>query len=273
MKIRSFLPDINRLSIVTASIMLAFALTKLISYRVQNFVFSFLGITIGFSLDFDDVIILFSVILAGAGMNWLLQGHPEIKRYQNRFSYMAHWIVPVLTAVVLGVALKAFADGPIWWAAYIMGSLLLFAVFIAEYNVVTHEDYRNPLSTIGLTAVSFGLYLLMTIAIFDANIRLYVRLPLLVIGAMMVISRTLYLRLGKWLPIWALVISIIIGEIVVGLNYLPITPIQSGLYLLGIAYALASGASALQEARKSRELWGEPVSMLVFTILISLFWG
>lgn len=270
---KPFFPDVNRLSIVTATIMLAFALTKLVSYRVQNFTFSMLGVRIGFSLDFDDVVIFFSVLLVGTGMNWLLESHPDINRYPNRLSHISHWIVPVFTALVIGAALKTFSDGLIWWVVYGMGSLLLFAVFIVEYNVVTHEDYRNPLSMIGLTALSFALYFLLAIAIFDSNIRLYVRLPLLGVGALMVTLRTLYLRLGTWEPLWALLISLVLVEIVIGLNYLPITALQSSLLLLGVAYGLTSGVSALQESRKSRALWGEPVSMLILTILISILWG
>ncbi len=273
MKMKAALPDANRLSIVTAIIMLAFALTKLISYRLQNFYFSIFGIFIGFSLDFDDIVILFSALLAGFGMNWLLQSHPEIHRYQNHMAYVAHWIVPVLTALVIGATLKAFAVGLIWWVVYGMGSLLLFAVFIAEYSVVTHEDYLNPIATVGLTALSFGLFLLLVIALFDANIRLYVRLPLMWLGALMVIARTLYLRLGKWHLLWALLLSLVISEVVVGLNYLPLSPIKLSVLLLGIAYTLTSLVTAMEEGRKSRALWGEPISMLVITILISIFWG
>ena len=108
-------------------------------------------------------------------MEWLIQSHPGKDRYQNRWAYFRHWIVPVLTSIVIGITLNTFAGGLIWWAVYILGSLLLFAVFIAEYNVVTAEDYRNPLATVGLTALSFALYLLLAIAVFSADIRLYIR--------------------------------------------------------------------------------------------------
>jgi hypothetical protein len=273
MQTRESLPDINRLSIVTATIMLAFALTQLVSFPVQDLAFSMLGIVIAFYLDFSIAIIVFSVFLAGAGMEWLIQSHPEKDRYQNRWAYFRHWIVPVLTSIVIGITLNTFAGGLIWWAVYILGSLLLFAVFIAEYNVVIAEDYRNPLATIGLTALSFALYLLLAIAVFSADIRLYIRLPLLGIGAMMVISRTLFLRLGKWHTLWAVVNSLIVSEIVVGFNYLPIAPVQFGLLLVGVAYALTSFVTAFEESRTSWAFWGEPISMLVLTVIISILWG
>jgi Na+-transporting NADH:ubiquinone oxidoreductase subunit NqrB len=53
MPTKTALPDLERLSIVTAIIMLAFALTQLISYPAQNISFSVFGILIDFVLDFN----------------------------------------------------------------------------------------------------------------------------------------------------------------------------------------------------------------------------
>ena len=266
------MPDLERLSIVTAIIMLAFALTQLISFPAQRFSFSIFGFVIDFILDFGTVVIAFSVFLAASGMDWLIQSHPEKSRYESRWAYIRHWIVPVMTSLVIGVALNTFAGGVLWWAVYILGSLLLFAVFIAEYNVVVAEETVNPLAMIGLTALSFVLYLLLAIAVFSADIRLYIRLPLLGLGAMMVISRSLFLRLGKWHTLWAIVSSLIISEIVVGFHYLPLSPLQLGLLLVGLAYALTSIVTAIKEARKSWAFWSEPIAMILLTVLVSVIW-
>ena len=252
--------------------MLAFALTQLISFPDQSFSFSAFGIIIDVVLDFSTFVIAFSVLLAAAGMDWLIQSHPEKHRYENRWAYIRHWIVPVLTALVIGVALNTFAGSLLWWIVYILGSLLLFAVFIAEFSVVVVDDTVNPLAMIGLTALSFVLYLLLAIAVFSADIRLYLRLPLLSIGVMMVASRTLYLRLGKWHTLWAVVNSLIISEIVVGFHYLPLNPIKLSLLLVGIAYALTSIVTAIKESRQSWAFWGEPAVMIVLVLLISVFW-
>lgn len=267
------MPDLERLSIVTATIMLAFALTQLISFPAQSLSFSVFGILIDFVLDFSTFVIAFSVFLAAAGIDWLLQSHPEKHRYEHPWAYIRHWIVPVLTSLVIGVALTTFAGSLLWWVVYILGSLLLFAVFIAEYSVVAAEDDVSPLAMVGLTALSFVLYLLLAIAVFSADIRLYIRLPLLGMGAMMVISRTLYLRLGKWHNLWAIVNSLIISEVVVGFNYLPLNPIQLGLLLVGAAYALTSVVTAIEESRKSWAFWGEPAAMLLLTLLVSMIWA
>lgn len=273
MQTKANLPDLERLSIVTAIIMLAFALTQLISFPDQNFSVSVFGIFIEFVVGFSTFVIAFSVLLAAAGMDWLIQSHPQKQRFDTRWAFIRHWIVPVLTALVIGVALNTFKDSLLWWVVYILGSLLLFAVFIAEFSVVVVEDYANPLAMIGLTALSFVLYLLLAIAVFSADIRLFLRLPLLGVGAMMVISRTLYLRLGKWHTLWAVVISLIISEIVVGFHYLPLNSIKLGLLLVGIAYALTSIVTAIKESRKSWAFWGEPAVMILLVFLISVIWA
>ena len=272
MRFRDTLPDINRLSIVAAAIMLAFALTLIVSFPAQEFTFNFLGILLRFSLNFSNLTILLTALLAAAGMEWLIQSHPDFPRSSNRLFSIRHWILPVLTTLVIGVALNNFRKGVFWWVIFGLGSLLLMAVFIAEYNVVNVGSVRHPLAAIGLTGLSFALYLLMTIAIYSANLRLYIRIPLLAVGAMMMISRSLYLRLGKWYPLWALLDSLIVTEIAVGFHYLPVAPIQIGLILVGVAYGLTGVVSGIKESRRGWAFWAEPVGMLAVLIVIGIFW-
>lgn len=274
MKLRESLPDINRLSIVSAAIMLAFALTDLVSFPARSLSLTVFGILLELFLDFNTIIMLLTAVLAAAGMDWLIQSHPEKSKYQNRWAFIRHWIVPVLTTVVISVALTTFSGSPLWWAVFALGSLLLFAVLIAEYNVVgVSEAVHHPLATVGLTGISFALYLLLSIAVFFANFRLYIRLPLLAVGAMMVISRAFYLRLGAWHLLWALVNSLIITEIAVGFHYLPLSPTQFGLFLLSLAYGMTSLVAGIKENRRHWAFWAEPVGMFVMMVAVGIFWG
>jgi hypothetical protein len=273
MQRKTSLPDLERLSIVTATIMFAFALTQLISFPTQKYSFTIFGLLISIALNFHIIVIVITVLLAAAGMDWIIQSCPNDKIDDHRLLTIRHWIVPVLTSMVIGVALFSFSGSVLWWVVYFLGSLLLFAVFIAEYSVFTAEDKINPLAIIGLTALSFVLFLLLSIAVFSAGIRLYLRLPLLGVGALMVSLRTLFLRLGKWYPLWGLVISLITAEIVVGFHYLPLSPIRLGLVLVGVVYVLSSAVSAIIEARKSWAFWGEPIAMLLLVLIVSIFLG
>ena len=273
MRLRDSMPEINRFAIVSAAIMLAFALTQLISFPARQLAFSVFGIQLNFIFDFNTVITLLTAALAAAGMDWLLLSHPDKDQYESRWAYLRHWIMPVLTSLVIGIALNAFAGEALWWIVFLLGSLLLMAVFVAEYNVVPSEGIRHPLARIGLTGLSFALFLLLAIALYAANLRLYLRLPLLGLCALLVISRSIYLRVGRWEVLWALVNSLILAEVAVGFHYLPLPPIQIGLYLVGIAYGLTSMVTAIKEGRKHWAFWGEPAVMLILVFILSLIWG
>lgn len=266
------LPEINRLSIVSAAIMLAFALTQLVSFPVQSLSFEVLGILIEFRIDFRSIIAILTAILAAAGMDWLILSHPERDSDIDRWVLVRHWIIPVFTTIVISVALNTFAGSAYGWVTFILGSLLLIAVFIGEYNMVKSDENEYLLARIGLTGLAFALFLLLSIALFSRNMRLYVRLPILAIGSMMTISRSLLLRTGKWYAYWALVNSLIVAEIGVGLHYLPLSPIQNGLILVGFAYALTTFVTGIKESRKGTAFWAEPVIMIVLVAVMSFFW-
>ncbi|MBG0771589.1 MAG: hypothetical protein H0S82_07760 [Anaerolineaceae bacterium] len=270
MQFRESLPNINRLSIVTATIMLAFALTLVVSFPAPVVSLNLLGIVLEFSLNYGSLTILLTSLLAAAGMEWLLQSHPANIHQENRLANVRHWIVPILTTFVIGVTLENFQGEVFWWVAFVLGSLLLLAVFIAEYNVVEVGSVRHPIAAMQLTGLSFTLYLLMIIAIYSADLRLYVRLPLIAIGAMMVISRAIYLRLGDWHVLWSLVCSLVVTEMAVAFHYLPVAPMQIGLVVVGVAYALTGVVSGIKESRRGWAFWAEPVGMLGILIIVGL---
>ncbi|MDY6872409.1 MAG: hypothetical protein SVR81_00365 [Chloroflexota bacterium] len=273
MRYRSVLPDINRLSIVLAAIMLAFALTMVVSFPDRSVAFNFLGIELSFSIDFQTLVILLTGFLAAAGMEWLIQSHPGERQKTTGGRSFQHLILPILTTLVIGVALSNFEAGVYWWVIFGLGSLLLMGVLIAEYNVSDIEVAdQYPLAKVGLTGLSFALYLLLTVAVYAADLRLYLRVPILAIGALGVINRSLYLRLGEFYPVWSLVNSIIVSEVAIGLHYLPTAPILFGLILVGLAYGLTATVSGIKESRTGWALWGEPVGMLLILILIGLIW-
>ena len=270
MRFRKSLPEINRLSIVSATIMLAFALTQLISFPAQIFSFSIFSILVELILDFNTIITILTSVLSAAGMHWLIISHPGWEPQENLWEVVQHWIVPVLTALVIGVALNSFSGSSLWWVVFVLGSILLVAVFIAEYNVVSEQGVRHPFATVGLTGLSFALYLLLAIAIFSANLRLYIRLPLLLTAAMMVISRSLYLRLKSWETLWAVIGSLIVSELAIGLHYLPLSPIHNGILLVGTAYILTSIMMGIKENRTGLRFWIEPITMFVLFVFVSV---
>jgi hypothetical protein len=252
-------PDINRISVLAAMILLAYSMARFIDIPERSIAIKLPGIFLSFSINFQTIVAVLVAGLAAAGMNWLLRGHPEV---HDQPTYQ-HWLVPALTALVIGAPLARLASGPEWWIVFGMGGGLLMLVFVAEYIVADTGDIRHPHASAGLTALSFALFLILAIAVRAAGLRLYLALPALVPAVALVSLRTLYLRLGgHWKIGWGAVIAIIIGQLAAGLHYWPMSPIAYGLALVGPAYALTSFASGYEEGRPVVTWLVEPLVML-----------
>jgi hypothetical protein len=258
------LPNTDRLSVLAASILLAYALLPFIKIPERNLFFEVSGVFFVFKLDFSTVLAIISAGLAASGTDWLLRGHPRLGR-QATFQ---HWLVPSLTALVIGVPLSTLVVGIQWWTVFAFGGLLLVLVLVSEYIAVDPSDIRHGPATIGLTAVSYALFLILTVALAAAESRLYILIPALTGAIFLAVLRTLNLRLtGRWCFAWSLGIAFVIGQVAAALHYWPLSPLRFGLLILGLAYALASTAGSIEEGRSWRVLWIEPA------IMLAVLWG
>lgn len=262
------LPDANRLSIVTATILLVYALTPYVNLPGQELELQLPGFLFQLRLNFNTLVSVLVALLAAAGTDWLMQGHPTAAGVAR----LPNWLLPALTAWVIGVPLTTLDISPEWWAVFALGGLLLILVLVAEYIVVDPNDIRHAPASIGLIAVSFALYLVLAISIRAASLRLYVVLIALAPTVFLVSIRTLFLRnLGRWLVSWAVGITLVVGQVAVGLYYLPISPLRYGLILLGLTYGLTSLASGIEDQHSSRVVWIEPAIMTTLIWLLAIF--
>lgn len=258
------LPDANRLSVLASTILLAYAIIPFIDTEAQEVAVQLPGIFLEFSITLATMVSFLLAILAAVGSDWLLRSHP---RYQQQ-NTIQHWMIPALTAWAIGVPLNSLAIGAGWWVVFGLGGMLLVLVLVSEYIVLDLSDARNALAALGLTAVSYALYLVLAITVRAAELRLYLLLPALTLPMGLVCLRALYLRLsGRWSVAWAVGIAAVTGQLALGLYYLPLSPLAFGLVLLGPAYALTSAIGSLEEGASGRTLWVEPVVML------AIFWG
>jgi Protein of unknown function (DUF5656) len=289
------LPNTDRLSVLAASILLAYAMLPFIKIPDRILSLQILGAVFSFKINFATIIGILSGGLAAAGVSWLLLDHPYLNRpgalrspdvasYPGsetdseargfsvsrgffgilRFrGLFQHWLLPALTAWVIGVPLNSLAVGLQWWAVFGFGGLLLVLVLLAEYIAVDPYDSRHGPAAVGLTAVSYALFLTLTIALVAAGSRLYILLPGLIGAIFLVTLRTLYLRLGgRWCIAWSAGIALVVGQVAAALHYWPLFPLRFGLVILGLAYALASVAGSIEEGRTGRSIWVEPAVML-----------
>lgn len=257
---RTHLPDTNQLSVLVAVILLSYALTPFINVSEQGFELPLPGVVFDFKLNLPTLVSFLVAALAALGTDWLLRGRGLTDHQQT----LQHLILPALTAWLIGFPLQTIAGGVQWWVVFTLGGILLIIVFVAEYIVVDFSDPYYAPATAALVAVSFALFLFLTIAVRAAALRLYVLLPILSFSIAMVSLRTLYLRSeGRWNIQWAVLIGLVIGQFAAGFHYLPMSPLSFGLLLLGPAYALISLANQMEEKQSLTLIWVEPVIMLV----------
>src|SRR5512143_2752843 len=108
------LPDANRLSVLVATILLAYALTRVIALPPYNLEASLLGRDLKFQLDASALAPFLTAGLMATGMDWLLRNHPGLTS-QGRAE---HLVLPALTAWVAGIFIYSLADSSGWWVAF-----------------------------------------------------------------------------------------------------------------------------------------------------------
>ncbi len=74
------LPNTDRLSVLAASILLAYAMLPFIQFPERSLIVPVLGVVFVFKINFSTVIALISAGLAAAGVSWLLIDHPRLQQ-------------------------------------------------------------------------------------------------------------------------------------------------------------------------------------------------
>ena len=269
MKTNRYLPDANRISVLTATVLLAFALTRLLATTAYLVGFQVFGHVIRFDVDLRIIIIILASGLTATGMDWLLKSHPLIHKKRRTLD---HWLVPMLTALVLGMPLYLLRTDALWWVGFAVGGLLLVLVFWAEYVVVSPGDTSYPVAMVVLTVLSFALYLILAIILRYSGARLIFLLPVIFVATFLVSARTLKLRLGgRWEVTWAIGLALVGIQLASGLHYLPLSPIDYGMILLSLLYGLTSLVASLLEGIPLRRAVTEPGIMLLLLLVLGVW--
>lgn len=259
-----YLPDPDRLSLLAATILLAYALARFVNMPGRELAIQLPGIYLSVQVNVRTFVALLVAGLTATGADWLFHDHPGLK---NRRSTVEHWLLPALTAWVIGLPLLQAPLGPVWWFGFALGGAVLMLVLVAEYITIDPEDVRHPLGAAGLTAVSFALYLALIVALRFAEIRLFLMLPALAFAAGLVSLRTLRLRMpGKWPAVQAGVVAILVAQLGAALHYWPLAPVPYGLAILGPAYAITSLIAGLADGEPLRQAVIEPAIVLVVVL-------
>ena len=258
------MPDSNRIGVLTSTVLLSFALTRLIQAPEFNLGVQLPGFFLTLPLNISTAMSLLTAGLTATGMDWLLQSHPALDN-KSTFQW---WLLPTLTTFVIGVPLSILPDGTPWWIGFAICGVFLFLVFLAEYIVVDSGAPYYAVSMAGLTAISYTLFFILAFALRFSGARLYIIIPALFLAAALASLRILRLRLsGIWEVAWAIGIAFACVQVAAGLHYWPLSPIQFGLMLIGPLYALTNLAINLGEGLPTSRASLEPA------IVSALCWG
>ena len=259
-----YLPDANRVGVLAAVVLLTYALDHLVKAPGITLTLQLPGFYFAYPLTLSTAMTLMASGLTATGMDWLLHGHPALQNQRT----IEHWLLPTLTAFILGILLNILPGGPSWWTGFVLSASILISVFLAEYITVEPGAPNYPLASAGLTALSYALFFLLSIALRTAGARLFMIIPAIFLASGLVSLRTLHLRLsGRWEFPWSIGIGIVCAQIAGGLHYWPLTSVQFGLILVGPLYALTALAYSLSEDIPFRRALTEP------GIILALTWG
>jgi hypothetical protein len=268
--IRSF-PDSNRFSVLSAATLLSFALTQVIEPSPYTVHVQWLGKSFSMVFHLHAVLVFLAAALTATGMDWLLRGHPSFKEGTRSFE---HWILPAMTALILGISLAFFPAGAQWWAAFGVGGVLLTMVFWAEYVALEPADPAYPFATAGLIALSFAIFLILTVILRYAEVNLAGSAAAVFFSAFFVSLRALHLRLsGEWKVAWAGGIALIVLNFSTAFYFYPMSPLRTGIFLLAPLYALTHFSALMGEGLPPRRAVLEPLFMLGLILGIGFLFG
>jgi len=241
------LPDFGRLSSISAVIILAYGLVPFVQIPAQSIVIRFPWAVFNFDLDFGSIVSILVAFLAAFGADWSL------------------------TAWLIGVPLSFLEVGIEWWIVVALGGILLAFILVAEFLVVDPDSESHLPASLGLTAISFALFLVLAIALQASEMRLFLLLPALSVTVFFLVSRSLYLQTsGDWNWFWSFGVAYFVAQVALGLHYLPIQPLSFGLVLVGFAYPLTLLIIAYKQGKRGLNLLIEPLILFIFLFLLAL---
>lgn len=241
---RSYYPSSDRVGILTASVLLTFALTRLIQSPRLTLTLSLPGFYFAFPLTLGTFLTLFAAGLTAAGMDWLTRDHPALGEKSPR----EHILFPTLTTLVLGSSLALFPSSTAWWIGFTFGAALLLGVCLAEYITINPSAPAYAFARAGLTALAYALFFILVSSLRFSGARLFLLVPAIFIVAGLISLRILHLDgTDRWDFPWAIGVGFVCAQIGAGLHYWPLTPIQFSLVLTGPLYALTMLSASLAE--------------------------
>jgi hypothetical protein len=248
-------PDRDRLSVLTALVLLTYTLLRIVVLPSLQAEVSLLGIAIRVEFNTRFVLLTLAAALTAAGTDWLIRAHPW---WQPDRATRVHWVIPGMAALAIGAVLARIPEGPTWWLGLGLAAALLAALLVTEFVVFDPDDPRYDGASVGLTALAYLLLVGSLFALRATGMRATLSIPLVFLACSAVAWRLLQLQQPEK-PVlrYALLVGVGAAEIGWGLHYWPISPLRMAL-LLGLGVYVATGLSLAHLRRQvGRATWME----------------
>jgi hypothetical protein len=241
---QSYLPLANRIGMLIASVLLTFALTRLIQSPRFTLTITLPGFYFAFPLTLGSAMSILAAALTTTGMDWLSRSHPKLEKKSN----IEHLMLPTLTTFVVGGPLVLLSNESAWWIGFAFSAFLLAGVFFAEYTTIDQSAPSYGFARVGLTGLAYALFLILVTSLRFSGARMFLLVPVTFVVAALISLRILHLDgTDRWDFPWAVGIGIVCAQVGAGLHYWPLTPLQFGLALTGPLYALTMLSASLTE--------------------------
>src|SRR5512141_688243 len=109
-----YLPDPNRIGVLAAAVLLTYALTRLVNAPGLTLPVQLPGFYFAYPFTLGTAMTLMAAGLTATGMDWLLGSHPALQGKKT----LEHWLLPALTAFIVGVLLDSLPGISVWWVAF-----------------------------------------------------------------------------------------------------------------------------------------------------------
>src|SRR5512134_3654447 len=169
----SYLPDADRFGVLIASVLLTYALTRLVQTPRFILAIDLRGFYFAYPITLSTAMTLLAAGLTATGMDWLIRSHPSLGRKRTA----EHLLLPTLTTFIIGAPLALLPDGAAWWIGFGISASILTTVFLAEYVSVDPSAPSYAFARAGLTALSYALFLMLITALRFSVVRMFLLVP------------------------------------------------------------------------------------------------
>lgn len=262
------LPNFNRISIISGSILLLLSLTPFIPGSSTSFEVSLPFFNLAVNLSLRSLIPFFGAVLAALGMEWLIEDHP----LRENVRFPLYWVIPALAVLAIGLPLNLVETSSFWWIMFVSGGIGLILVLYSEYITLDPADPFYDFASLTLIAIMHAMLLGIALSVRASGQRLYVLLIVILPAVFFVTLRALFLRSERrfWTE-WSVGITVFIAGLVIGLHYLPIPAPAFAMIIAGTTYALGALASGIISGEHRWELWLEPGIVTLVILVGAIF--